>query len=80
VDMQISNAKLHHRAVGMIIRIAKCDQPTAETALNQAGGNIKIAILLSVGVNMEKAKNLLFKYDGNLRSALEAIIGRKQTG
>lgn len=77
VDMQISNEKLHNRAIGMIRMIGECDDIVAEKALLEANGNIKIATLLSIGVNIDEAGRVLSGHDGNLRTAMGAILAGK---
>lgn len=68
VDMQISNIKLNARAERMVAQIAGCDAGTAEAALSNSGGNIKLAVLLALG--RSEAKELLAKNGDNLRTIL----------
>src|ERR1700742_1368195 len=46
VNMQATNAKLERRAEAMVAQIARCTQAQAACALDQADGDIKIAVLL----------------------------------
>lgn len=73
VDMLISNEKLQQRAVGMIQRIAECDEAAAVKALAAADGDIKAATLNTIGVTVDDARKILFECDGNLRTALAAV-------
>lgn len=70
VDMRPTNAKLRHRSEQMVAKIAGCSVGTATDALGKAGGDIKAASLMAMGVSVEVAVSLLAKHNGNLRSAL----------
>jgi N-acetylmuramic acid 6-phosphate etherase len=70
VDMQISNIKLKARAERMVAQIAGCDARTAEAALSQSAGNIKLAVLLARGKSPNEAIDLLEASHGNLRHIL----------
>jgi N-acetylmuramic acid 6-phosphate etherase len=67
VNMQVTNAKLKRRAEAMVARIADCSEADAASALEQAGGDIKIAALLVLGYDGTDAANILARYKGNLR-------------
>ena len=54
VNMPPSNAKLKRRAEAMVAQIAHCDPAQAASALEEAEGEIKAAVLLALGV--EKAR------------------------
>ena len=70
VDMRPTNAKLRHRSEQMVAKIAGCSVGAATDALGKAGGDIKAASLMAMGVSVEVAVSLLAKHNGNLRSAL----------
>lgn len=70
VDMHTSNAKLRRRAELMVTRIAGCDSAIATKALARAGGDIKLAALIVLGLSEEEATALLAKNRGSLRLAL----------
>jgi N-acetylmuramic acid 6-phosphate etherase len=70
VDMQISNVKLKARAERMVAQIAGCDVGTAEAALSQSGGSIKLAVLLALGKSLDEAGRMLSASGGNLRGVL----------
>ncbi len=71
VNVQAGNAKLKRRAADIIMRIASADETAARTALDQAGGNLKLAILICAGAKTsEAARRLLNEERGNLRQAL----------
>ena len=73
VNMQPTNAKLKRRAEAMVAQIAHCDPSHAARALEQADGDIKMAVLLALGVDRVDANTILKKCDGNLRSVLTEI-------
>jgi N-acetylmuramic acid 6-phosphate etherase len=70
VDMQISNTKLKARAERMVAQIAGCDAATAEASLSEAGGNIKLGVLLALGRSSGDAEQALTASGGNLRGVL----------
>ena len=67
VNMQATNAKLKRRAEAMVAQIARCNQEQAACALDQADGDIKIAVLLVLGYDKTKAETILAGCEGNLR-------------
>jgi len=76
VHMRPTNEKLRRRAERMVMRIGACDEHAARAALAQAEGDVKLAVLIAGAVEIEVARALLEKHDGNLRSALrEAAQG-----
>jgi N-acetylmuramic acid 6-phosphate etherase len=70
VDMHTTNAKLRRRAERMVVRIAGCDSTAAAKALALAGGDIKMAALIVLGLSAEAAAAVLAKNRGSLRQAL----------
>ena len=79
VNLRADNDKLRARAAGIVARIGGVGIGEAETALREAGGEVKIAVLLLRGLPQEKARSLLLANGGNLRLAL-ARVGREGTG
>ncbi len=77
VDMQISNAKLHNRACGIVSAITGCSADEADAALKATNKNIKQAILVAMGETPLSAETLLATHSGILRSTIEARIGTK---
>jgi N-acetylmuramic acid 6-phosphate etherase len=73
VNLQPTIAKLTRRAEAMVAQIAHCDPSHAARALEQADGDIKMAVLLALGVDRVDANTILKNYDGNLRSVLAEI-------
>ena len=72
VDMRVSNRKLRGRAVEMVGTLAGAPEAVAEKALDAAGGNIKLAVLLALGMTAEEGNARLAATGGNLRLAIEA--------
>ncbi|MCW3838118.1 N-acetylmuramic acid 6-phosphate etherase [Sphingomonas canadensis] len=75
VNMNISNEKLQVRAEKMIQDIASVDADAAASALNTADLDIKLGVLLALGLDKVQAGELLGKYKQNLRQALNAMRG-----
>lgn len=70
VDLQISNAKLRKRAIGIVSEICKVDIQTAEKTLDIAG-NVKTAcVMLIKNCGKDKAEDLLLQNDGILRRVI----------
>jgi N-acetylmuramic acid 6-phosphate etherase len=72
VDMRARNAKLRRRAEAMVSEIVHCPQSDAARYLEQADGHVKTAVLLGLGLDRNKAAQLLQRHGGNLRSAINA--------
>jgi N-acetylmuramic acid 6-phosphate etherase len=72
VDMRARNAKLRRRAEAIITQIVRCPESDAARYLEQAGGDLKTAILLGFGLDRSKAAQLLQRHGGNLRAAIKA--------
>ncbi len=70
VDMRLANRKLQDRARIMVGEISGTDDATAEAALQQAGGNVKLAALIAMGVDPKRSAALLEQAAGNLRDAI----------
>lgn len=71
VNLTADNEKLRDRAVRMVMSVANCTQDLANQSLRKAGGSVKIAILLSAGVDsVRQAEEILASNQGKLRSAL----------
>jgi N-acetylmuramic acid 6-phosphate etherase len=73
VNMHLSNAKLQRRAEGMVARLAGCTPAMADRVLAATGGDIKTAVLLALGVELNTGRATLLQHGGNLRHALAAL-------
>src|SRR6201995_785056 len=67
VNMPPTNAKLKRRAEAMVAHLAHCDPSRAANSLEQAGGDIKTAVLLVLGIDKAGAEAVLKACDGNCR-------------
>lgn len=72
VDLRATNGKLRERAVRIVQAVTGADRDRAEGALQDAGLDVKLAILI-VGRDLEvqEAQRLLAAAEGRLRMALE---------
>jgi N-acetylmuramic acid 6-phosphate etherase len=70
VHMRARNAKLKRRAATFVGEIVGCSAADAARFVEQADGDVKIAVLLGLGVAPQRAAKLLSRHDGNLRSAI----------
>ena len=75
VNMRISNAKLRKRGEAMICDIAQVGQATAAQALDMAGQDIKLAVLIARGLDRQAAESLLAAYGDKLADAIGAAQG-----
>jgi len=73
VDMRASNEKLRTRALRMVQDLTGSAEGAAAAALENAGGNVKIAVLLLHGLDFATAQALLAANEGHLRAALKEI-------
>lgn len=73
VDLRASNEKLRRRALRMVMAITGADEPKAQAALQNANGQVKLAVLmLKTGLTLEAAQTCLNKAGSSLRRALAA--------
>jgi N-acetylmuramic acid 6-phosphate etherase len=77
VNMIISNEKLLRRAQAMVSTLSNCGPDAAATAVEAAQGNIKIAVLIAMGLSVVEATTMLAKHNDNLRTAVDSV---KQDG
>jgi N-acetylmuramic acid 6-phosphate etherase len=75
VDMRARNDKLRRRAKAMISEIVRCPADDAARYLEQADGDVKVAVLLGFGRSRSEATDLLKRHSGNLRSAINESTG-----
>jgi N-acetylmuramic acid 6-phosphate etherase len=73
VSMRLSNAKLRGRAIAMVADIAEVEATAAEAALDRSGGEIKLAILIALGADLQTALGALEDAQGNLRTAIQGV-------
>jgi N-acetylmuramic acid 6-phosphate etherase len=70
VDVQAANTKLTRRKREMLMHLTGSRATEAEAALLRADGNVKLAVLLLKGCNLERALSLLERTGGKLRAAI----------
>jgi N-acetylmuramic acid 6-phosphate etherase len=73
VNVRADNAKLRARAAGIVARIAGVADGDAAAALDAAGGEVKPAVLIALGMERPAALRVLAETGGNLRAALARI-------
>jgi N-acetylmuramic acid 6-phosphate etherase len=71
INMRLTNRKLRGRAMEMICEVTQVEKSIAEDALERAGGDIKLAVLIALGETPEQGAASLEAVGGNLRAALE---------
>jgi N-acetylmuramic acid 6-phosphate etherase len=73
VDLQAVNQKLVRRSESILKRLTGRSGEQACEALRQADGNVKLAVLLLHGCDLQEATSVLDRAGGQLRAALTAI-------
>jgi N-acetylmuramic acid 6-phosphate etherase len=75
VDLQAVNQKLVRRSESILTRLTGSSGEQAREALHRANGNVKLAVLLLHGCELNEATAVLGRAGGQLRAAL-ADIGK----
>jgi len=71
IDVQPLSAKLRERACGIVMRIAGVDYDTASATLQQAGGNVKVALVMLLRkCDRTTAQTLLDAANGSVHFAV----------
>jgi N-acetylmuramic acid 6-phosphate etherase len=73
VDMLARNEKLRRRAERMLAHLTGEPPEAIRTALAEAGGSVKLAVLVLQGLDRAGAQGLLDSNAGNLRHALASL-------
>lgn len=73
VHMRATNAKLRRRAEAIVRELSCCDEVEAARCVEEADGEVKLAVLLARGLERDLAVQLLQKHSGNLRLAMAEI-------
>jgi N-acetylmuramic acid 6-phosphate etherase len=73
VDMRASNAKLRRRAEGIVMEIVGCSQTAAACLVSRSAGDVKLAVLLGLGLDEGEAAAALQRHGGNLRLAIDGL-------
>jgi N-acetylmuramic acid 6-phosphate etherase len=74
VNMRARNAKLLRRAELIVDQIVGCGASDAARFVQMADGDVKVAILLGLGLEAGEATAALQRHHGNLRSAIGELI------
>jgi len=74
VNMRARNAKLLRRAELIVTQIVGCDESDAARHVQLADGDVKLAILLGLGLEPDEASTTLQRHQGNLRAAIGELI------
>jgi N-acetylmuramic acid 6-phosphate etherase len=77
VHMQARNAKLRRRAETIVGEIVGCSAADAARYVEQADGNVKIAVLLGFGLGPVEAATVLGRHGGNLRMAIGEVANER---
>lgn len=77
VHMRATNAKLRRRAEAIVREILGCSEVDAAQVVTEAGGDVKLAVLLGLGASAAHAAELLDRHSGNLRDAIAEIAPRR---
>src|SRR5262249_53839550 len=70
VDMRAVNAKLRRRAETMVSEIVRCPEDDAARYVEQADGDVKMAVLVGLGLDPGEAAQILRRHGGNLRKII----------
>jgi N-acetylmuramic acid 6-phosphate etherase len=74
VNVIADNAKLRDRARRIVMAVSEVPESAAAAALEQAGGAVKVAILLAAGAgDVDDAKLVLAQNAGHVRASLKAL-------
>jgi N-acetylmuramic acid 6-phosphate etherase len=80
INMRLTNRKLQGRALQMICDVAQVRKSIAEEALERAGGDIKLAVLIALGETPEQGAASLKAVGGKLRAAIEQWTSNMRRG
>jgi N-acetylmuramic acid 6-phosphate etherase len=73
VDLQAVNEKLVKRSQRILTKLTGHGADDARAALALAGGNLKLAVLLLHGCDLNEANDILVRAGGQLRAALSLV-------
>jgi N-acetylmuramic acid 6-phosphate etherase len=73
VHMRARNAKLRRRAAVIVGTIVGCPASDAAGLVEEADGDVKLAVLLGFGLAPDEAAKVLERRDGNLRLAIADV-------
>jgi N-acetylmuramic acid 6-phosphate etherase len=74
INVQMKNQKLKARGLRMLMEITGCPEPDCRTTLEQAGTDLRLALVMLLGkMPAESARNALAAGGGNLRRTLQEL-------
>ena len=73
VDVRAGNEKLQKRSEAMLMQLTGVNRDDARDALSRAQGNIKIAVMVLNGCDLESAKQMLRDSNNHLGIALQRL-------
>jgi len=76
VHMRATNAKLRRRAEAIVRELTACGEAKAAQCVEDADGDVKLAVLLAEGVERARAVQSLEEHRGNLRLAIAELSTR----
>ncbi len=74
VNMRARNVKLRRRAEVIVSQVVGCGEGEAARFVELADGDVKLAILLGLGLDLGDAARVLERHHGNLRSAIGELM------
>jgi N-acetylmuramic acid 6-phosphate etherase len=77
VDMRARNTKLRRRAESIVAQVVGCSDAEAARLVIRSDGDVKIAILLGLGLAETQAAEALRRHGGNLRLAINELDHRQ---
>jgi N-acetylmuramic acid 6-phosphate etherase len=80
VDVQASNAKLARRREAIVRRLTGRSVQEAHDALARGGGNVKLAVLLLDGCDLDLARAVLDRAGGRLGAAVALLARDREAG
>jgi N-acetylmuramic acid 6-phosphate etherase len=78
VDVQATNKKLAQRSETMLVHLTGRKEKDVRAALAEAGGSVKLAVLLLKGCRLREAKSVLKRSKGRLRDAIARLESRRR--
>lgn len=73
VHVRARNAKLRRRAEAIVGRIVGCPPAEAERLVRLADGDVKVAVLIGLGLAPREAEGVLARHGGDLRAAISQV-------
>ena len=73
VHMRATNTKLRRRAEVIVRQIVNCSDADAARYVAKADGDVKVAVLLALGLEPKEAVDMLQKHGDNLRLVVDRI-------